>query len=246
MGKLPKSDSKLPANGHICVVGYTNPFDPEIYPTLKGNRVRGRQLNSETFAYEHLKNSEWGPETIEPLIKEVGDFKTPYGTLGSLIDATPKDSISRVFLEKKFFETWTYSRTILIGDGAVNAIQDAIVLANCIYEMKVNSYDTIIAALNSYREQQYDQAKMQYGTSKFNGRVLYGHTIFDRALRHIVANYLPPSARAHSIAKTMMYRPQIAFLPLIPSRGTAEVKPQKQSAKYLEKQAKVVDAVVAI
>ncbi|KAF9171147.1 hypothetical protein BGX20_008060 [Mortierella sp. AD010] len=272
MGKLPKSDQKLPTSGHICMVGYTIPFDPETCPELKRNRghtdvmisnkspwswnttnLRGhivawsasRQLNSEEFAYEHLKNSEWSPEMFEPLVKEVSDFKTPYGALGSLIEATPKECISRVFLEKKFFETWTYSRTVLIGDGAVNAIQDAIILANCIYEMRENSYDAIVTALTSYREQQYDYSKTQYESSKFNGKVFYGHTIFDRALRHILANYLPPSARAQSVAKIMAYRPQIAFLPLIPNRGTAEVESQKPSAKYLEQQAWLANAVQA-
>ncbi|KAF9350995.1 hypothetical protein BGX26_010882 [Mortierella sp. AD094] len=273
MGKLPKSDSEPLTKGFVCMVGHTNPLDPVIYPILKGDRgicdtmvsntspwswitlnlpgnvmswSATKQLDSETFADESLRNSEWGPEANEALIKEVSDFKTLHGTLGSLIDATPKGGVARVFLEEKFFETWTYSRTVLIGDGAVNAIQDAIVLANCIYEMRVNSYDTIVAALNDYREQQYGPSKAQYDASRFSGKILYGHTIFDRVLRYVVVNFLPASARVHNIVKTMMYRPQIAFLPLIPSRGTAEVKPQKPSAKYLEEQAKKANATAAI
>ncbi|KAG0002878.1 hypothetical protein BGZ79_002130 [Entomortierella chlamydospora] len=273
IGKLPKSDSKPLSKGFICMVGHTNPLDPEVYPIFKWNRgvcdtmisnnspwswltlnlpgnvmawSATKQLDSETFADMNLRNSEWGSEANEALIKEVSDFKTPYGTLGSLIDATPRSSIAVVFLEDKFFETWTHSRTVLIGDGSANAMQDAIVLANCIYEMKANSYDEVVAALNGYRDQQYDRTKKQCDTSRFNGRVLYGHTIFDRFLRHIIVNCLSPSARAQGIAKTMMYRPQIAFLPLIPNRGTADVKPQKPSAKYLEEQANVSDYEVAL
>src|SRR5689334_22040743 len=65
-------------------------------------------------------NSEWGPETSEPMIKEVRDFLIPFGgTLGDLIDATPRDNISRVFLEDKMFETWHHGRTVLIGDGTL-------------------------------------------------------------------------------------------------------------------------------
>ena len=39
------------------------------------------------------------------------------GTMGDLIDATPKDKISRVMLEEKLFDSWYFDRTVLIGDG---------------------------------------------------------------------------------------------------------------------------------
>lgn len=53
------------------------------------------------------------------MIKEVRNFLIPFGnkTLGDLIDATPQDNISKVFLEDKLFETWNHGRTVLIGDG---------------------------------------------------------------------------------------------------------------------------------
>lgn len=52
------------------------------------------------------------------MIAEVKDFLTPFGgTMGELIAATPRDKISRVFLEDKLFETWHAGRTVLIGDA---------------------------------------------------------------------------------------------------------------------------------
>jgi len=67
-----------------------------------------------------FRNSEWGPETNSEFIEQVKDFKVPEcGTLGNLISATPAANISRVFLEKKLFETWSHGRTVLIGDGKV-------------------------------------------------------------------------------------------------------------------------------
>lgn len=53
------------------------------------------------------------------MIQAVRDFRIPFGshTLGDLIDATPRETISRVFLEDKLFETWNQGRTVLIGDG---------------------------------------------------------------------------------------------------------------------------------
>jgi hypothetical protein len=52
------------------------------------------------------------------MIAEVKDFLIPLGgTLGDLIEATPRDNISRVYLEDKMFETWNHGRIALIGDG---------------------------------------------------------------------------------------------------------------------------------
>lgn len=52
------------------------------------------------------------------MIAEVKDFLIPLGgTLGDLINATPRDIISRVYLEDKMFETWNHGRVALIGDG---------------------------------------------------------------------------------------------------------------------------------
>lgn len=38
-------------------------------------------------------------------------------TVGNLIDISPKDSISKVILEEKVFDTWYGGRTVLLGDG---------------------------------------------------------------------------------------------------------------------------------
>jgi 2-polyprenyl-6-methoxyphenol hydroxylase-like FAD-dependent oxidoreductase len=66
---------------------------------------------------EKFRNSEWGPERSGSMLETIRDFKTPFGTMGDLLDQTPRDKISRVYLEDKLFETWTHGRTVLIGDG---------------------------------------------------------------------------------------------------------------------------------
>jgi len=37
--------------------------------------------------------------------------------MGEMMKDTPKDQISKVFLEEKLFTTWHGGRTVLIGDG---------------------------------------------------------------------------------------------------------------------------------
>ncbi|KAG0286484.1 hypothetical protein BGZ98_005058 [Dissophora globulifera] len=66
-----------------------------------------------------FRNTEWGPEAADTMCKEVQDFPIPrYNmTIGSLIDATPRELISKVMLEEKLFDTWYGGRTCLLGDG---------------------------------------------------------------------------------------------------------------------------------
>lgn len=76
-------------------------------------------MDSRAADNEKYRNAEWGPEANQELIDEARNFKTPHGSLGRLIEHTPKESISHVFLEDKLFEIWFHSRTVLIGDGMI-------------------------------------------------------------------------------------------------------------------------------
>ena len=70
---------------------------------------------------EDVRDAGWGPESNSDFVKEIRHFKIPAayggGVLGDLIDETPSENISRVFLEDKMFDTWHQERTVLIGDG---------------------------------------------------------------------------------------------------------------------------------
>lgn len=67
---------------------------------------------------QKFRNSEWTPEMNEAMINEFRDRVCPLGgTMGDLIDDTPKELISKVFIEEKMFKTWFHGRTVLLGDG---------------------------------------------------------------------------------------------------------------------------------
>ncbi|KAF9945891.1 hypothetical protein BGZ65_010252, partial [Modicella reniformis] len=117
------------------------------------------QLDEKAVNEARFRNAEWTPESNEKMINEIRDFpikhyrdddseelKKERRTLGDLIDATDPALISKVFLEVKLFESWHHGRTVLIGDavhkmqpsagqGAVNAMEDAVILANCLYDL---------------------------------------------------------------------------------------------------------------
>lgn len=77
------------------------------------------QIENQAEAREQrFRNSEWGPEANEELIEAVHSFPVTFGgTLGEIIDATPKERISKVMLEEKLFDTWYHENVVLIGDG---------------------------------------------------------------------------------------------------------------------------------
>ncbi|KAG0284673.1 hypothetical protein BGZ96_010973 [Linnemannia gamsii] len=278
-GKLPLSDASELNKGFICMVGTTEPLDPAKYPgldsetaninqiigknnlyswsafTVPGNRICWNvilQLSTVREASEHkFKNSEWGPETSEPMIQEVRGFLIPFGgTLGDLIDATPRHNISRVFLEDKLFETWHHGRTVLVGDachkllpsaglGAVTAMQDAVTLANCLYDMKGLSPLDINEAFDMYKDERYPKVKNQFSASKTNAKLIYGHKFIDQVLRYVAFTFIPQAILDKGAYKGMDFRPQAVFLPQVPNKGTTPVLPQRVSKRYQEEQARL-------
>ncbi|GJJ77180.1 hypothetical protein EMPS_09539 [Entomortierella parvispora] len=274
---LPQVDTKELNKGYTCLVGTTNSLSPEKYPivaksigeqfqyvvqgtpytwslfNVPENRlcyvVVQQYASKEEAEEETFRNSEWGPEKSGSMIEKVKDFLLPFGsgTLGDLIDETPRDKISRVFLENKLFETWTHGRTVLIGDavhkllpsgaqGAVCAMQDAVILANCLYDLKSLKHESIEEALQDYKQQRYSQVKVQDSDSNVNATLFFGQTMIEKCIRHIVFNWLPKSLMSKTVIKDASYRPQVAFLPLAPIRGSGPVLPQKPSWRYEKEQ----------
>ncbi|KAF9193392.1 hypothetical protein BGZ51_003443 [Haplosporangium sp. Z 767] len=259
MGILPKSDLKDFTIGFTIMVGVATPSDSSKFPQLQsqfsyltsvigGNRkfwnvcnVPGGQLcwflahqykTAAESKSQQFRNSEWGPEANEAMISEFRDLPCPYGgTMGELIDDTPKDLISKVFVEEKMFETWYHGRTVLIGDGATNAMQDAVILANCLYDLEDVTAKGIKAAFQDYYDQRYPRAKAMLEHSSMISTAMGGQHWWERILRHIILNYIPDWIQQRSLAKTFEYRPQIAFLPLVENRGTGPVLPQKPSKR---------------
>ncbi|KAF9583217.1 hypothetical protein BGW38_010003, partial [Lunasporangiospora selenospora] len=229
MKKLPPKDAQGLRIGYLTLVGTTDPMDDEKMAELKDNfshfaMVIGSgkpytwsvftipekrvcwtvqvQIAESTAEERAFRNTEWGPESNEAMIREVSDFSTPFGPLGRFIEATPRDRISKVFLEEKLFETWHSGRTVLIGDaahkmlpaagqGAVNAMQDSVILANCLYDIaNCPTTENITAAFRDYQEQRFSHVKFQFESSKFQAKILFGQTFGERMLRQVVFGFL--------------------------------------------------------
>ncbi|OAQ29370.1 FAD/NAD(P)-binding domain-containing protein [Linnemannia elongata AG-77] len=219
------------------------------------------QIGIAEIADEQFKSSDWVPQQNQKMLDSIRHFKTPYGTMGDLFDVTPIERVSKVYFEDMLFETWNHGRTVLIGDaahkllpssgaGAVNAMQDAVLLANHIYDIKPTSFENIKRALCDYKEERFDAIKDQYPQSYVAAKLIYGHTFSERALRQVVFNWMPKSMQMKQLLKDTAYRPQANFLPPAPKRGTMDTIPQKPSRRIREEaeaaKNKATDAVVSL
>ncbi|KAF9201536.1 hypothetical protein BGZ49_008231 [Haplosporangium sp. Z 27] len=250
-GKLPSRDREEFSIGYITMVGVANPPNPEKYPELKDDRAHFRlligdrdttsyastapnnqicwglqfQLPSSNAKEQQFRNSEWGPEAVEATIKEYENFPCAYGgTMKDIFDATPRNLISKVFLEEKIFQSWYHGRSVLLGDachkilpgagqGAVMAMKDAVVLANCIFNMKDNSIGSIKSGFESYYSQRFPEADLQFKNSSEMSKVLFGHKLTERVLRYVMINFIPDRVMEKKHEDSLAYRPQVNWLP---------------------------------
>ncbi|KAF8945124.1 hypothetical protein BGZ47_003215 [Haplosporangium gracile] len=272
-GLLPKSDTKHMNKGYISLVGTTDALDPEKYPSLNlpesensfiigdgktpytwvtftvpGNKICWCvivQLGLTEIADEQFRCSDWVPQQNKNMMDSIRHFKTTYGTMGDLFDATPTELVSKVYFEDMLFETWNHGRTLLpsSGAGAVNAMQDAVILANCLFDIRPTSFENIKAALQGYKDERFDPIKEQYAVSHISAKLQYGHTFAERVFRYIVFNWLPTAKLRSQLVKDSAYRPQANFLPQAPKRGTTDVLPQRPSKRLQEEDEKKATVV---
>ncbi|KAF9948834.1 hypothetical protein BGZ72_009266 [Mortierella alpina] len=231
------------------VIGSTTPYTWSTR-SVPGHRfcwtVTAQVTDQTKVVDQRFRSSEWGPDSSEGMVKMVRGLPLPIAknlTLGDMIDATPADGICKVMLEEKLFETWSFKRSVLIGDachkmlpsggqGAINAMQDAVILANCLYDLNDLKLDSITAAFLDYKEQRYAQTKKLTSISKMNALITTGQTLFDRILRFGALNLVPKWLQIAHLRTGVEYRPQIMFLPNIKDRGTVPSLPRKPSKRY--------------
>ncbi|KAG0001402.1 hypothetical protein BGZ80_001503 [Entomortierella chlamydospora] len=251
-GLLPSSDKKPLRSSTICLVGQTRPFEPKGYEfndnkkcTYESILLDGKPVFIVTFTtaenticwklIEYLdketsktnnifRSSEWGPEAADVMCKEVRDYPVVRGMkMGDLIDATPKEVICKVMLEEKLFETWTYGRTVLLGDachkmnpsgglGAQTAMSDAVILANYINTLHTVELEDVEKALKTYRNERYPIGKQAVETSAVMFNIIK-QDWRGRMIRYIL-KYIPRWLWFMIRAQSVRCRPQISFLPL--------------------------------
>ncbi|KAF9915371.1 hypothetical protein BX616_006303 [Lobosporangium transversale] len=251
--QLPEIDDGALPFSCVCLVGQTKPMDPEKFPELQDpachfSIVVALNLDKESSKdHDSFRNTEWGPEAATAMCKDVRDFALPGGrglgrkmTLGDLIDQTPL--ISKVMLEEKVFTTWHAGRTVLLGDachkihpasgaGAINAMQDAVALANWISILDTTTAEDIEMAFREYKEERYPAAVASFNAGQALSR-LRGTSFKARFVRFLTRN-MPAWMYRIAVKSMVANRPQVSFLPQIEDKGLEPPKYQPSLQKTL-------------
>ncbi|KAG0314946.1 hypothetical protein BG000_005361, partial [Podila horticola] len=197
---------------------------------------------------DSFRNSEWGPEAAEALAREVRPFKIPGGkdgkvlTLGEYVDRTPRHLMSKVMLEEIVFDTWYGGRTVLLGDachkvnptgghGAVDAIQDAVTLANWLSTLRLPGENEIRHVFKEYRTERHPVAKAALTASQmfvYN----FGKGLLSVFVRGMIKR-LPLWLWKRICLKMIGPRHQASFLPLIEDNAPVKSMYQRSLHKTL-------------
>ncbi|KAG0360394.1 hypothetical protein BG005_010869 [Podila minutissima] len=267
-GKLPCSDNEPLSFKTIALIGQTSPLNKEQFPeilredspfecTVGENNYGANTICWQAFltldktaskAHDSFRNSEWGPEAAEQMCKDVKDipFKGGNGnlTIGDLIERSPKDRLTKVVFEEKIFKTWSFGRTVLLGDsksklhpaggmGAAIAIQDAVTLANWINVLPGDvGEDDLAKVFRAYKKERLPEILGRNRISQTNAALL-GKTLQGKAARYILNN-LPKLIIEKAAYDNVRSRPQVSFLPLVEDGGKIPASPQPSLDKTLE------------
>ncbi|KAG0039715.1 hypothetical protein BGZ82_007017 [Podila clonocystis] len=246
-GVLPKSDRQPLGYGYDCVVGVTEPLDPLKYPILKQEFCDFEILLGDEIPYtwwymplennkigwmitqdihskydekgHNIKSSEWGPDAATDMCNRVRHLPCVYGgTLGDIIDGTPKDLISKVMLEDKV------ERANMAIDGAVE-------LVNLLFDIHSDSQEDITKVFKQYQDSRRGAAQTAVKSSHQGGSMMHSKGLIADIVRHIALNWIPNWLFRMGADKINEYRPQISFLPLVEKRGTIKTKTNQPSRR---------------
>ncbi|KAG0330505.1 hypothetical protein BG004_002099, partial [Podila humilis] len=205
---------------------------------------------------DSFRTTEWGPESADALAREVRDFRVLGGrdgvelTLGDYLDKTPLRHLSKVVLEEIVFEKWYHKRAVLIGDachkmnpmggvGAMNAMHDAVTLANWLTTLRCPDVKELETVFEEYRKERYPVAKAAFENSQFF-RLNFGKNMMAALVRGFI-KHMPKWLWKKIVLSKYLARPQASFLPLI--KDDAKPKPMAQQSliKSLPILKKIVD-----
>ncbi|KAG0331481.1 hypothetical protein BG004_001640 [Podila humilis] len=205
---------------------------------------------------DSFRTTEWGPESAEAYAREIRDFKVPGGrngnvlTLGDYLDKTPARHLSKVVLEEIVFEKWYHKRAVLLGDachkfnpsggqGAINAMHDAVSLANWLSTLRCADTKQFEAVFEEYRKERYPIALQSHASSKMF-RQNFAKNMMATMVRAMLKR-MPTWLFRMMMTKNFRVRPQASFLPLVKDVAKIMPSPQQSLIKTLPLLRKITD-----
>ncbi|KAG0223332.1 hypothetical protein BGW42_005977 [Actinomortierella wolfii] len=206
---------------------------------LPGGRVNwlvGGNFDIDAEDQEKFRFSDWSSEAAKTIFKEIENLPCAIGgTLSNLLKKTDKAEISRVMLEDKIFKTWYDGRICLMGDavhktlpaggqGANQAILDAICLANLLHELPSTSVEDITKMFAKYREIRFNGAKRSVVDSAMITNVICKQGTIGDIMRAVILDWSPVWVINMNLDALLCERPVLTFEPSFIDKGDLKDK----------------------
>ncbi|KAG0372385.1 hypothetical protein BGX24_000322 [Mortierella sp. AD032] len=177
--------------------------------------------------------------------ESIREQPSPFGgTFGDILDATSRKMISMAVVEEKFYHTWHFGRTLLLGDGrtlttitlilslcallpssghaTTQAVLDSISLASLLYDLPSNSATDIEALFRVQFERRGPSAKAAVTASRQQDQLLFNRKLTGKFIRKMASNWVSERIQMKLGDRVFDARPILPFLKHVPARGTAK------------------------
>ncbi|KAG0260980.1 hypothetical protein BGZ95_004311, partial [Linnemannia exigua] len=166
--------------------------------------------------------------------ESVREQASPFGgTFGDILDATSRKMISMAVVEEKFYHTWHFGRTVLLGDAChkllpssghatTQAVLDSISLASLLYDLPSNSATDIEALFRIQFERRGPSAKAAVTASQQQDQLLFNRKLTGKFIRKMASNWVSEKIQKKLGDRLFDARPILPFLKQVPTRGTAK------------------------
>ncbi|KAF9083613.1 hypothetical protein BGX23_011292 [Mortierella sp. AD031] len=198
----------------------------------KLNKGAGKDTTTTRTSIEKRgSSSDWSANAAKEMCNMVKDMPCPLGgVVGDIIDKTPKEQITRVILEDKFYHNWSHGRIVLLGDachkmlpfggqGASMAMQSSVALANILYEDLPVTQEEVTKAFKEYYKERSGWGMSSVNGSRKTGYLMHKQGIIGDIIRHIGLNWIPKWLLKKGSDAINEYRPHIVFLPFTTFKG---------------------------
>ncbi|KAG0356849.1 hypothetical protein BG005_004216 [Podila minutissima] len=228
-GRLSKTSSSNSSGSQSSFQKY-----PAVLQSIHGSEIESCGGSSSGFPGRDLPyNRVWGKlddkYTIEESIREQ---MSPFGgVFGDIVDATAKNMISMVVVEEKFYHTWHFGRTVLLGDachkllpssghGTTQSILDAISLVSLLVDLPSNSPTDIDAMFRVHYERRGPAAKEAVLASQQQDQLLFNRKLSGKIIRKMASNWIGDWVQVKMGDRLFDSRPMLHFMKPVPDRGS--------------------------
>ncbi|CAO3567489.1 unnamed protein product [Mortierella alpina] len=269
-GLLPKIDACPPAYHYDCLVGITEPLDTAKYPVFKNEFTELQAMAGKNVPYDlwlapltdnriawmsfynvqaddsaaerSFRFSKWDSNAALEMCNRVRHLPCIFGgSLGDLIDKTPKERISKIMTADKVNRrdratsapgitggSFFLAAILPFGSNGVDmSILSALELANLLYEMPTSSQSEISFIFEKYFQARHKVSKNAVDVSRRTGIMISRKIwLWSDLMRPLVFLAIRSTIKSYeeSVAAN---RPQATFLSSVELRGSAKNIPSK-------------------